>query len=82
MRPLVDLIGKGDEEAQRKEEAVEDVPVFNVARWVGQDGVATDHQEGQCGEAVVAICFNVVMTGDGQRVNVMLSERANERLQE
>ena len=80
MRPLVDLIGKSDEETQREEEAIEDVPVLDMV-WVGEAEVATKYQGRQGGEAVIAICFNVVVTCDCQGIDVVLSEWADECLQ-
>lgn len=80
VRPLVDLISESDKETQKEEKAIANVPVLDMAR-VLQAVVATNHQEGQSGEAVVTVCFNVVMTSDCQRVDVVLSERADERLQ-
>ena len=51
-----------------------------MARRVDQEVVAPDSKEGQHEEAVVTICFNIVMPSDGQRIEVMLSEGTNECL--
>lgn len=80
VRPLVDLIGEGDEESHGKEKPVQGIVVFDVAWRVDQEVVAPDCKEGQGEEAVVTICFNIVMPSDGQRINVMLSEGTNECL--
>ena len=82
MRPLVDLVGERDKEHERRQENVAKVPRANLFRRPDNRRVhcAAHWQQGQ--ETVVTIGLNKVVSGDGQWVDVVLSERPNESLQD
>ena len=77
----MNLIGECDHDAERQQEAVEGVPRTKLLPRLDVHEVRETDQWEESNETVVAVCFDEIVTGDGQRVNVMLSERSDESLQ-
>ena len=80
VRPLVNLIGECDEDTERKKEAVDRVPRPKLFRRLVVHQVGEEGERRESDETVVSVGFDEVMTSDGERVDVMLTEWTNERL--
>ena len=80
VRPLVDLVGESDEDPEHEEEGVDVVPRSNLFVGLVVHDVGHAHQRGQRDEAVVPVGFYEVVSGNGQRVHVVLTKRSDECL--
>ena len=81
VRPLVDLIGERDQETESQQEAVDGVPGSKLVWSLEVHQVGEEGQRRESDETVVAVRFDEVVTSDGERINVVLTERPNESLQ-
>ena len=80
VRPLVNLVGERDKEHERHQHHVEEVPRANLFGRPGQGGVQGTAQGCQSHQAVVTICLHKIVSGDGKRIDMMLSEWPDECL--
>ena len=80
MGPLVDLVSEGDEEAEHKEEGVDVVPGTDILVGLVPHHVGHAHQGRESDQAVVSVGFNEVVSSDGKRVHMVLSEWSDEGL--
>ena len=72
VRPLVDLVGESDEDPKHQEEGVDVVPRSNLFVGLVVHDVGHAHQRGQRDEVVFPVGFYEVMSGNGQRVHMVL----------
>ena len=81
VRPLVDLVGESDEDPnEHQEEGVDVVPRSNLFVGLVVHDVGHAHQRGQCDEVVFPVGIYEVVSGDGQRVHMVLMKRSDECL--
>ena len=80
VRPLVNLIGERDEDTERQKEAVDGVPRPKLFRRLVVHQVGEEGERRESDETVVSVGFDEVVTSDGERVDVVLTEWTNERL--
>ena len=80
VRPLVNLIGERDHDAERQEEGVGGVPRPKLLPRLMIHDEGEESEEGKSDEAVVSVGLDEVVTGDGQGVDVVLSEWSDEGL--
>lgn len=80
VRPLVYLVGQRDEDGEEEEETLNTVRALD-AGFVSEiklEGVR--RQQHHRYHEVIAVGFDEVMAGDGGRIDVVLTERSDERL--
>ena len=81
VRPLVDLVGEGDEQTQHQEEAVQGVVSSDLILILPVDQERHEGEGREGHQAIVTVGLNEVVSRDGQWVHMVLSEGTDERLQ-
>ena len=76
----MELVGEGHEEGQPAEEDEEVVACGNNLLIVQDQVVTHEAEERKHCHAVVGIALDDIVAGDGRRINMVLSERPDERL--
>ena len=76
----MNLIGECDEETERQKEAVDGVPCPKLVRRLVVHQVGEEEEWRESDETVVSVGFDEIVTSNGERVDVVLTEWTNERL--